>query len=88
MLRELLDIIRDGQGYTISGLARRLDASEGLVEQMLVDLERMGHLTHAQATGGCASCPLAKICSGKTCPITTDKELLQILPPSASNHDS
>jgi len=47
MLRDLLELIREGRGYTPAELARQLDTSEGLVLQMLDDLERMGRLTHA-----------------------------------------
>jgi len=72
MLRALLGIIREGRGYTPAELARQLDTSEGLVLQMLDDLERMGHLTHADraAGGACASCPLSGVCSAKTCAST------------------
>jgi len=73
MLREMLEIVREGrEGYTPAELARRPDTSEGLVLQMLDDLERMGHLTRADraAGGGCASCPLSGVCSAKTCAST------------------
>ena len=67
MLRALLGIIREGRGYTPAELARQLDTSEGLVLQMLDDLERMGRLTHADTVAGgvCASCPLRGVCSAK-----------------------
>jgi len=67
MLRDLLELIREGRGYTPAELARQLDTSEGLVLQMLDDLERMGRLTHADtvACGVCASCPLRGVCSAK-----------------------
>jgi len=67
MLRVLLDISGESKGYTTAELARRLDTSEGLVLQMLDDLEQMGRLTHADRSAGgvCASCPLNRVCSAK-----------------------
>jgi len=64
MLRELIRVIAEGQAHSQVELARRLGVSEGLVEQMLEDLARMGYLTPME--GGCAdqcaACPLAKMC--------------------------
>ena len=74
MLRDLLEIIWKGP-YTVAELARQLDTSEGLVFQMLDDLEQMGRLTHAnRAAGGvCAFCPLNKVCCAETCASTATR---------------
>ena len=64
MSRELIRAIAEGQAHSQIELAGRLGVSEGLVEQMLEDLVRMGYLTPLKAgyAGQCAACPLAKTC--------------------------
>ena len=63
MLRELIGVIAEGQLHSQTELARRLGVSEGLVEQMLEDLARMGYLKPiAGCADQCATCPLAKMC--------------------------
>jgi len=64
MLQELIRAIAEGQAHSQIELAGRLGVSEGLVEQMLEDLVRMGYLTPLEAgcASQCAACPLAKIC--------------------------
>jgi len=63
MLRELIGVIAEGQAHSQMELARRLGVSEGLVEQMLEDLARMGYLEPiAGCADQCAACPLARIC--------------------------
>jgi Mn-dependent DtxR family transcriptional regulator len=60
MLKELLQEIAEGQGYSRAGLARRLDISEDALEQMLHDLARKGYLaplTSTQKTS-CSGCSL------------------------------
>ena len=46
-------------------LARELGVSRPLVEMMIEDLVRMGHLAVATGScgGRCAACPLAKACA-------------------------
>ena len=65
MLRKLLQQVAEGGVRTRAELARKLGVSEGLVEQMLEDLARMGYLR--PVAGGCdahcAACPLAKTCA-------------------------
>ncbi len=65
MLRELLRAIAEDQTHSQTELARQLGVSEGLVEQMLEDLVRMGYLE--SMAGGCAdqcvACLLAKACA-------------------------
>jgi len=65
MLRELMRMIAEGQIHSQVELARQLGVSEGLVEQMLEDLERMGYLTliEGSCVSQCAACPLAKFCA-------------------------
>jgi len=63
MLRELIRVIAEGQAHSQVELARRLGVSEGLVEQMLEDLARMGYLESvASCAEECAACPLARMC--------------------------
>ncbi|HIC92750.1 MAG TPA: winged helix-turn-helix transcriptional regulator [Anaerolineae bacterium] len=68
MLKELLQLVARGGTRTRAELARELGVSEGLVEQMLEDLARMGYLKPVE--GGCASqcaaCPLARTCAAGT----------------------
>jgi len=65
MLRKLLRFIAEGGTRTKTELARELGVSEGLVEQMLEDLARMGYLK--SVAGGCEAqcvgCPLARTCA-------------------------
>ena len=65
MLKELLRLVAQGDVRTRVELARKLGVSEGLVEQMLENLARMGYLR--PVAGGCdahcAACPLAKTCA-------------------------
>lgn len=65
MLWELMRMIAEGQIHNQVELARQLGVSEGLVEQMLEDLARMGYLTPVEGSciSQCAACPLAKFCT-------------------------
>jgi len=66
-------MLAEGGVHTPVELAKRLDVSEGLVEQMLADLSRLGYLRSVssptcQASPGadfepCADCPLSSACS-------------------------
>lgn len=64
MLSRLLDLLREGGTRRIEDLARELDTTPGLVEAMLEDLARMGHVKRvsAQCSSGCAECPLSSMC--------------------------
>jgi len=82
MLESLLSALAAGGLHTPRQLARRLGVTEGLVEQMLADLTRMGYLrsvaspgchmasepvaTSAQGRADCPGCPL-----GGACAVTT-----------------
>ena len=68
MLRELIRVIAEGQLHSQTELARQLGVSEGLVEQMLEDLARMGYLTpmEGRCISQCTDCPLASICAAGT----------------------
>jgi hypothetical protein len=60
MLSRLLELLREGGTHRVSDLARELDTTPELVETMLEDLERMGHVKAmaAQCSEGCATCPM------------------------------
>jgi len=65
MLKRLLSLLGQGGVHSYADLARQLDVSEELLEQMLQDLTRMGYLRPV-ADGcetQCAGCPLAKACT-------------------------
>jgi predicted ArsR family transcriptional regulator len=65
MLERLLSLVGQGGVHSYADLARQLDVSEELLEQMLQDLVRMGYLRPV-ADGcetHCAGCPLAKTCA-------------------------
>jgi len=68
MLRELLRLMAQGGVRTRAELARELGVSEGLVEQMLEDLARMGYLKPVEGScaSQCTACPLAKTCAAGT----------------------
>lgn len=73
MLERLLDLLATGGVHTPAQLANRLGVSEGLVEQMLAHLARVGYLRpitstdcRASASGNvthCSHCPLASTCT-------------------------
>ncbi len=67
MLRQLIKIMAEGQVHSKMELARRLEVSERLVEQMLEDLTRMGRLeaVSAPCSAECRFCPLAKECNSE-----------------------
>jgi predicted ArsR family transcriptional regulator len=65
MLERLLDLVGQGGVHSYTDLARQLDVSVELLEQMLQDLARMGYLRPV-ADGcetQCAGCPLAGTCA-------------------------
>lgn len=64
MLEQLLRRIQEGGTYSLLELARMLDVSPALVEQMLEDLVRMGRLQVVQGCqqGACQGCPSAQNC--------------------------
>jgi hypothetical protein len=73
MLERLLSMLAEGGIRTPAELAGQLGVSEGLVEQMLADLSRLGYLQPvngvscaALTNGGsrsCAACPLSGGCA-------------------------
>ena len=65
MLKQLIEMLSEGQVHTQRELARRLGVSEGLVTQMLQDLARMGYVQRvkAQRNTSCAACPMARLCA-------------------------
>jgi predicted ArsR family transcriptional regulator len=65
MLEHLLSLVGQGGVHSYADLARQLDTTEELLEQMLQDLARMGYLRPV-ADGcetQCAGCPLAETCA-------------------------
>jgi hypothetical protein len=73
VLDRLLNVLAEGGVYTPTQLASRLGVSEGLVEQMLADLSRMGYLRSVSNptcqigsnghTTPCANCPTVGTCA-------------------------
>jgi hypothetical protein len=65
MLFELLEILRPGGAHTLRQIAQQLDVSEALVESMIDELVRLGHLKPAAqaCAGSCDACPMAGCCA-------------------------
>ena len=65
MLNRLLELVRSGGTHRIVDLARELDTTPVLVEAMLEELTRMGHLKHVrgECASGCGQCPMAGLCA-------------------------
>jgi len=65
MLERLLSLVRQGGVHSYTDLARQLDVSEELLEQMLQDLARMGYLRPVAdgCESHCAGCPMAETCA-------------------------
>ncbi len=68
MLRELLQIINQDGMINALDLAKRLDTTPDLIEQMLLQLERMGRINSLPTcqTDHCSDCPISKTCQGKS----------------------
>jgi hypothetical protein len=73
VLNQLLGMLAEGGVHTPAELANRLDVTERLVDQMLIDLSRMGYLRSVSGgscqtlpgddPGPCADCPLSNACA-------------------------
>lgn len=65
MINRLLELLRAGGTRRVADLARELDTTPELVEMMLEDLCRMGHLKRVggECGGKCAACPVAGLCA-------------------------
>jgi hypothetical protein len=65
MLTRLLEILNEGGVRTLADLACELDVGEALVEQMLLDLTRLGYLQciSTECNARCAGCPMADLCA-------------------------
>ena len=65
MLERLLSLVGQGGVHSYADLARQLDVSEALLEQMLQDLARMGYLRPVAdgCEAHCAGCPLSETCT-------------------------
>ena len=64
MLERLLSLVGQGGVHSYTDLARQLEVTVGLVEQMLEDLARMGYLRPVSdgCESHCANCPTASSC--------------------------
>lgn len=64
-MQRLLELMAEGDVHSYADLARQLDMSEELLEQMVQDLARMGYLQLVAdgCQGRCAGCPLANSCA-------------------------
>ena len=63
MLKEVIQIIADSPYLSKKEIGNRLNISENLVEQMFLDLIRMGYLKKEVCDSSCHSCPVANFCS-------------------------
>jgi hypothetical protein len=65
MLNQLLDLLRSGGTRRVADLSRGLGTTPELVEVMLEDLCRMGHLKRVggECGGQCSACPMAGLCA-------------------------
>ena len=65
MLERLLSLVGRGGVHSYADLARQLDVSEELLEQMLQDLARMGYLRPVTqgCEAHCAGCTLEGTCA-------------------------
>ena len=76
MLERLLDLLASGGVHTPGELAARLGVSDGLLDQMLTDLSRMGYLRQvgdvediacapspAAPSSRCGGCSLVSACA-------------------------
>jgi len=69
MLTQLLSMLADGKAYNSVQLARALDVTQGMIAQMLEDLERRGYVQHLRLgceEGKCKGCAYSKSCSPTT----------------------
>lgn len=64
MLSKLLDLLREGGTRRIQSLADELGTTPELVEMMLEDLTRMGHVKRVEAhcSEKCSTCPMSTTC--------------------------
>ena len=65
MLERLLSLVGQGGVHSYADLARQLDVTEELLEQMLQDLARMGYLRPVAdgCEAQCAGCTLEGTCA-------------------------
>jgi predicted ArsR family transcriptional regulator len=65
MLERLLSLVGQGGVHNYTDLARQLDVTEELLEQILQHLERMGYLRRVgtDCEEHCAGCPLSGACA-------------------------
>ena len=61
----MLELVAEGGVHSHTDLARELGVSEGLLAQMLRDLEQMGYLKQVSTECGahCTGCPMSSECA-------------------------
>ena len=64
MLLRLLRIVHAAGVHSLRELAQQLDVSEELIESMIEELARMGHLKPlaTECGGDCSHCPMGAAC--------------------------
>ena len=65
MLDQLLQNLAQGGAHSYADLTRALGVSEGLLQQMIEDLVRMGYLRAVgdDCQAKCDDCPMAGVCA-------------------------
>lgn len=65
MLEQLMRQIQEGGTASVPALARQLNVSEALVDQMLSELARLGYLRPVEicSSEACTGCPQKSSCS-------------------------
>jgi len=65
MLVEVLQLLAREEVFSKAELARRLEVSEEMVEQMLEELVRKGYLKAASISceQSCSACPMRDVCA-------------------------
>ncbi|MBC8590361.1 FeoC-like transcriptional regulator [Wansuia hejianensis] len=87
MLKEVLRIMNDSQGFSKSSIATDLNISEDMVDELISQLVRMGYLSEDLGSPSCESlcksCAFAKLCHMKPIKMYTvsqkGKDLLENL---------
>ena len=86
MLEQIMKQLEQGEAASVPTLARQLKVSEVLVEQMLVELTRLGYLRPLEACSqdACAGCPQHTNCSTRR-PVRTWEVIKKTKPVGAND---
>ena len=72
MLKDVLKEINNSRILNISNIAKKLDINEGLVEELIQQLERMGYIKEDMGSYTCESkCSSCTVSSCNTIPLKT-----------------